>query len=98
MNTVSRQVSRQQERRAGKMAPNSVPRTSTRHMGLTKGMPYSRKKLIKVTPSQSNVPAVFHVSSYGGGKYKEIKATATNLEWFIRGLTPNMKMSMLGMY
>jgi hypothetical protein len=98
MNTVSRQVSRQQERRAGKMAPNSIPRTSTRHMGLTKGMPYSRKKLIKITPSQSNVPAVFHVSSYGGGKYKEIKATATNLEWFMRGLTPSLKMSMLGMY
>ena len=98
MNTVSRQVSRQPERRADKMAPNSIPRTSTRHMGLTKGMPYSRKKLIKVTPSQSNVPAVFHVSSYGFGKYKQIKATPTNLEWFMRGLTPSMKMSMLGMY
>lgn len=92
----SRQVRRQQERRAKKMEPNSTPRTSMRHMGKTKGLPYSRKNLIKITPAEPNVPAIFHVESYGGGKYKEVKATLNNIDWFIRGLTPSMKMSMLG--
>lgn len=99
MNTESRQVRRATERRANKPAPDPIERTSTRHLGRTKGQPYSHMILKSITPSTSGVPAVFNVQSpTRKSALRTVKASPYNLEYFFKGITNDMKLSLLGMY
>ena len=93
---MTRQQRRATQRRADKPDPATIERTSTRHIGRTKGTPFSRIKLVKIDPAKNGKPAVFHVRGYTTNKSQKVKAKVNNIEWFIRGLTPQMKMSMLG--
>jgi len=93
---ITRQQRRANERRADKPEPGPIDRTSRRHMGRTKGTPFSRMKLVKVTPAEQGKPAVFHVRGYTSNKSHAIKATAQNIGWFVKGLTPSMQAAMLG--
>lgn len=95
---VTRQQRRAAERRADKPEPDEIQRTSRRHMGRTKGQPFSRMKLISVTPAKPGVPAVFHVRGYTTNKSQSINATWQNIDYFIRGITDDMKMAMLGKF
>lgn len=94
---MTRQQRRQEERRANKPEPAEIARTSSRHIGRTKGTPYSRMKLIKIEEAKPGKPAVFHVKSYTRNTgTKKITATLANIDWFIKGLPVNMKLAMLG--
>jgi len=94
---MTRQQQRNIERRADKPEPGPVHRTSARHMGRTKGQPYSRAKLVSVTPATRGKPAVFVTGSYTRNvPQRAVKATPHNIEWFFKGLTFEMRMAMLG--
>lgn len=97
-NSVSRQVRRATERRENKPDADTISRTSRRHMGRTKGEPFSKMTLVSITKSKSGVPAIFHVKSPTRGTRQSIKATMNNITWFVKGLTPQMHLSMLGAY
>ena len=96
MQKETRQVRRAKERRADKPEPAPINRTSRRHIGRTKGHPFSRMKLVSITPAEKGKPAVFNVRGYTSSKAQSIKATYANIDWFIRGIDHNMKIAMLG--
>ena len=93
---MTRQQRRATERRANKPEPATIERTSMRHIGRTKGTPFSRMKLVSITPASKGMPAIFNVRGYTTNKAQQVKATFQNIDWFIRGITPEMKVSMLG--
>lgn len=94
---MTRQQRRNEERRADKPAPSVTTRTSARHLGLTKGTPFSRAKLVKITAATDGKPAIFHTKSYTrNAATTKVKATMSNIDWFIKGLPHNMKLAMLG--
>lgn len=94
---MTRQQQRNIDRRADKQEPGPVQRTSARHMGRTKGQPYSRAKLVSVTPATRGKPAVFVTGSYTrNAASRPVTATYSNIEWFFKGLTFEMRMAMLG--
>lgn len=93
---MTRQQRRATERRADKPEPATVERTSLRHAGRTKGQPFSRMKLDEIIPAQLGKPAVFKVSGYTTNKSQMVKATFENIDWFVKGITADMKMTMLG--
>lgn len=97
MTKLTRQQRRANERRADKPEPESITRTSRRHIGRTKGEPFSRMKLTSITPAQVGEPAVFNVRGYTTNKVHKIKATLANIDWFIKGLPHQMKRQMAGM-
>ncbi len=94
---MTRQQQRNIDRRADKPEPGPVQRTSARHMGRTKGQPYSRAKLVSVTPATRGKPAVFNVKHHTRNvPLRSIDATYSNIDWFFKGLTFEMRMAMLG--
>ncbi len=93
---MTRQQRRAEDRRSGKLAPALIERTSSRHIGKTKGLPFSRMKVTNIEPGSKGKPAVFHVKGQTTNKSQKVKATMNNIDWFIRGLTPQMKAAMLG--
>jgi len=93
---ITRQQRRAAERRANKPEPATIERTSTRHISGTKGMPFSRMKLESITPAKDGKAAVFNVRGYTTNKYQSVKAKLHNIDWFIRGLSLDMKLAMLG--
>lgn len=93
---MTRQQRRAEDRRASKPDPGLIARTSRRHIGRTKGKPFSRMKLVSITPADKGKPAVFNVRGYTTNKSQSIKATYHNIDWFIRGITHEMKLGMLG--
>jgi hypothetical protein len=98
MEKLTRQQQRAKERRANKPEPAPINRTSSRWMIGTKGQPFSRMKLVKITSSTRGVPAVFHVKGHTTNKSQSIKATWQNIDWFVRGISDSMKYSMLGRF
>lgn len=82
----TRQQRRAEERRANKPEPAEIQRTSSRHMGRTKGQPFSRMKLVSITPAKPGVPAVFNVRGYTTNKSQSINATWKNIDYFIQGM------------
>lgn len=92
----TRQQRRAEERRADKPKPATIERTSLRHIGKTKGTPFSRMKLVSITPPEKGKPAVFNVRGYTTNKSHKIKASWHNIDWFIKGISPDMKSSMMG--
>lgn len=93
----TRQQRRVTERRANKPAPAFIARTSTRHLGTkTKGMPFSRMKLEEIIPGAPGQPAKFKVRGYTTNRSQTVTATPNNIDWFVRGITPEMRMAMLG--
>lgn len=93
---MTRQQRRATERRAEKPEPATVERTSCRHLGRTKGQPFSRMRLDEIIPAEPGKPAVFNVRGYTTNKSHSIKATFENIDWFVNGITDDMKMTMLG--
>lgn len=96
MSKMTRQQRRANERRANKPEPAPIERTSRRHIGRTKGQPFSSMKLVSITPAEKGKPAVFNVRGYTTNKSQSVKATYQNIYWFIRGITHEMKLGMLG--
>lgn len=92
----TRQQRRATERRANKPEPSTIVRKSARHIGRTKGQPFSRMKLIDITPAENGKPAMFNVCGYTTNKRQSVKATWQSIDWFIRGLNDEMKLAMLG--
>lgn len=95
--TITRQQRRATERRSSKPEPATIERKSARHIGRTKCLPFSRMNLVKITPGQPGKPAIFHVQGYTKNRGQDVKATPNNIDWFVRGITPEMRMAMLGM-
>ena len=96
MSNMTRQQRRATERRANKPEPAPIERTSRRHIGRTKGQPFSRMKLVSITPAEKGKPAVFNVRGYTTNKAQSVKATYQNIDWFVRGITHEMQLGMLG--
>lgn len=96
MSNMTRQQRRANERRANKPEPGTIERKSLRHIGRTKGQPYSRMKLVSITPAEKGKPAVFNVRGYTTNKAQAVKAKYQNIDWFVRGITHDMKLGMLG--
>lgn len=94
---VSRQVRRAQERRANKPEPGPSPLTSTRWIGRTKGMPFSRMILRDTLPGSPGRPALLlldHPTRNTGAQVK--RATPALLDLFFPSLPDNFRSSMLG--
>lgn len=75
------------------------PRTSVRWMGSrTKGLPYSRMILDRVTPSDTanGKPAVLHLRHPTRGGVVSKPATPALLAVFFPGLAPKLTETMLG--
>jgi len=101
--TISRQVRRANERRAAKDArmasikqPSPTP-TSTKWLGRTKGMPFSRMILRDVAPGSRGRPALLlldHPTRKTGAKVR--RATPALLDVFFPSIPDNFRASMLG--
>jgi len=98
MTTLTRQQRRATERRADKPEPESIVRTSLKWLGRTKGEPFSRMKLVNITPAKIGTPAVFNIRGYTTNKVHKMKATLANIDWFVKGLPDPMKRQMAGMF
>lgn len=99
IHTLTRQIRRATERRLHKPEPDESPRTGIRHLGRkTKGAPYSRMMLQKVTPSdiRTGTPATFHLKHPTRSTQVSKKATSYLIELFMPGLPENLKQGMLG--
>ena len=99
MTPETRQVRRANERRATKMPPGEISRTSGRWLGRTKGYPFSRQKLVRIEPAKPGKPAVFHTRSNTRRSCpRPVKATVHTVDWFFPSLPENMKQAMLGVF
>jgi hypothetical protein len=86
---ASRQVRRQNERRATKPEPGPVQITSRRHLKRTKGLPFSRCVMKEVIPGKPGTPAgllLFHPTK---NKYHVKMATPALLDVFYPGIGKN---------
>jgi|TARA_R100000049_G_C1931718_1_gene75645 hypothetical protein len=94
---IAAEVQAECEARYAKTHP-SLPRTSRRHMAGTKGLPFSRCKLIDTTPAQPGKPAVFHLKhpTRGTGGVFTKTATPQLLRTFFPSLPDNLAAFMLG--
>lgn len=99
MKTVSRQVRRQEERRAKKLAPDTIERTSYRYIGQrTKGLPYRRMTLRDVIPANIALgrPAIFMLKHPTRRTACAKPATRYLINLFMPNLPENMVQGMLG--
>jgi hypothetical protein len=96
----SRQVRRQEERRAQKPAPATIEMTSRRHLSRSKGKPFSRCLIKNVAPGMSGVPATFVLFHPTKGNYHVKKATPALLDVFYPGIgsQPDFANALLGRY
>ena len=95
----SRQVMRQEARRSNKPDAGTVSRTSIKWMGRkTKGLPYSRSKVISIVPSSSGRPARFFFGSHTRKSFTHVEATPSIIDVVFPNLPENMKAAMMGRY